>query len=82
MKKSATLAKQILPLLLEPKTRAEVSDVLGREVASSYVNAMIKDGLIKPRSVVRTGRRGRPAYILGLTDKGRKRAKRLTVATA
>lgn len=44
-----------------------------------YMDRLVKDGLVKAVAVVKSGKRGRPANVYAVTDKGRGRAKRAAV---
>jgi predicted ArsR family transcriptional regulator len=46
------------------------------------MHKLTNDGLVKPFGKRATAKRGRPAYEYALTEKGRKRANRMTVYTA
>lgn len=67
--------QRILPYLVKLSKRGEAT---AKQIGSSPVEiARIRDeGLVKPVNQVSTGKRGRPALVYKLTDKGSKRVKR------
>lgn len=68
------VSQRVLPALLDDPQTAKALGLKPYEVQSLQAHS-----LVTPRTVVRTGRRGRPAHVLALTPKARKRAKRLAV---
>lgn len=65
-----------LPILTALFDAGEPQTAKALEVSPVYMGRLREQGLINERDLVRTGRRGRPAIVWGLTDKGRKRVRR------
>ena len=68
---------EVLVRLLDgPHTRQELG------ITHYTMVRLLEDELVSNKRVVQTGRRGRPAYLLALTPKGRGRARRAAAKVA
>lgn len=71
---------EALVRIFESPDRRSTAKAAG--ISSGYIYVLEAQGLVIPRDIEHTGKRGRPAIIWGLTDKGRKRAARLVEKAA
>lgn len=68
-----------LAVALRKAGRATAAELQSNAI---YMARLQDEGLVKVAGKVQSGRRGRPAHIYALTDKGRKRADRAIAKSA
>jgi predicted ArsR family transcriptional regulator len=74
--KSAPKTTPTLLALLVKLFEAKKASAKDLDTNAVYMGRLEKEGLVKVVGKVETGKRGRPAHIYAVTDKGRGRAKR------
>ena len=67
--------RTLLPILVRLADQGP-STAIDLDTNAIYMQRLVERELVKVSDVVRSGKRGRPAHVYRVTDKGRKRAQR------